>query len=89
MDAISAILKFFVPGLLALALCFTFVFIFTRKGSKLRNWVLATPNRTGSVGVGALLGAVFLEILPHLFEQTVDYGGTAALVLATSPETPL
>ena len=55
MDAISAILKFFVPGLLTLALCFTFVFIFTRKGSKLRNWVLATPNRTGSVGVGALL----------------------------------
>ena len=35
-----------------------------------------------SYAVGALLGAVFLEILPHLFEQTVDYGGTAALVLA-------
>lgn len=35
-----------------------------------------------SYAVGALLGAVFLEILPHLFEQTVDHGGTAALVLA-------
>lgn len=34
-----------------------------------------------SYAVGALLGAVFLEILPHLFEQTVDYGGTAATVL--------
>jgi zinc and cadmium transporter len=34
-----------------------------------------------SYAVGALLGAVFLDILPHLFEQTVDYGGTAALIL--------
>jgi zinc and cadmium transporter len=35
-----------------------------------------------SYAVGALLGAVFLDILPHLFEQTVDYGGTAGLILA-------
>ena len=35
-----------------------------------------------SYAVGALLGAVFLDILPHLFEQTVDYGGTAAVILA-------
>jgi zinc and cadmium transporter len=34
-----------------------------------------------SYAVGALLGAVFLDILPHLFEKTVDYGGTAALIL--------
>jgi len=34
-----------------------------------------------SYAVGALLGAVFLDILPHLFEQTVDHGGTAALIL--------
>jgi zinc and cadmium transporter len=34
-----------------------------------------------SYAVGALLGAVFLDILPHLFEQTVDYAGTAALIL--------
>ncbi|MBL0141214.1 MAG: ZIP family metal transporter [Betaproteobacteria bacterium] len=34
-----------------------------------------------SYAVGALLGAVFLDIVPHLFEQTVDYTGTAALIL--------
>jgi zinc and cadmium transporter len=34
-----------------------------------------------SYAVGALLGAVFLDILPHLFERTVDYTGTAALIL--------
>lgn len=34
-----------------------------------------------SYAVGALLGAVFLDILPHLFEQTVDHAGTAALIL--------
>ena len=35
-----------------------------------------------SYAVGALLGAVFLEILPHLFENTKDHGGTAVLILA-------
>lgn len=34
-----------------------------------------------SYAVGALLGAVFLDIIPHLFEQTADHGGTAALIL--------
>jgi zinc and cadmium transporter len=34
-----------------------------------------------SYAVGALLGAVFLDILPHLFEETRDPGGTAALIL--------
>lgn len=34
-----------------------------------------------SYAVGALLGAVFLDILPHLFERTVDYAGTAATLL--------
>jgi zinc and cadmium transporter len=35
-----------------------------------------------SYAVGALLGAVFLDILPHLFEETKDPAGTAALILA-------
>jgi len=35
-----------------------------------------------SYAVGALLGAVFLDIVPHLFEKSVDPGGTAALILA-------
>lgn len=34
-----------------------------------------------SYAVGALLGAVFLDILPHLFEQTTDHAATAALIL--------
>jgi zinc and cadmium transporter len=34
-----------------------------------------------SYAVGALLGAVFLDILPHLFEKSADPGGTAALIL--------
>jgi zinc and cadmium transporter len=34
-----------------------------------------------SYAVGALLGAVFLDILPHLFERTADAGATAALIL--------
>jgi zinc and cadmium transporter len=34
-----------------------------------------------SYAVGALLGAVFLDILPHLFEQTADHGATAAIIL--------
>jgi zinc and cadmium transporter len=34
-----------------------------------------------SYAVGALLGAVFLDILPHLFEETKDHAGTAALIL--------
>ncbi|HVY05402.1 MAG TPA: ZIP family metal transporter [Burkholderiales bacterium] len=35
-----------------------------------------------SYAVGALLGAVFLEILPHAFEQTRDAHRLAAVVLA-------
>ncbi len=34
-----------------------------------------------SYAVGALLGAVFLDILPHLFEKTDNHGATAALIL--------
>jgi zinc and cadmium transporter len=34
-----------------------------------------------SYAVGALLGAVFLDLIPHLFSETRDYGGTAALIL--------
>ncbi|MGE0357915.1 MAG: ZIP family metal transporter [Burkholderiales bacterium] len=34
-----------------------------------------------SYAVGALLGAVFLDILPHLFEESRDPGSTAALIL--------
>jgi zinc and cadmium transporter len=35
-----------------------------------------------SYAVGALLGAVFLELLPHIFEKTVDYQTTAMTILA-------
>ena len=35
-----------------------------------------------SYAVGAMLGAVFLHLLPHLFEQAGDSGRTAALILA-------
>jgi zinc and cadmium transporter len=34
-----------------------------------------------SYAVGALLGAVFLDILPHLFEETKDPARTAGLIL--------
>lgn len=34
-----------------------------------------------SFAVGALLGAAFLDILPHLFEQTHDSGRVAAFIL--------
>lgn len=34
-----------------------------------------------SFAVGALLGAVFLDILPHLFEETRNPGRTAAFIL--------
>ena len=35
-----------------------------------------------SYAVGAMLGAVFLDILPHLFDGPGDHGGAAALILA-------
>jgi zinc and cadmium transporter len=35
-----------------------------------------------SFAVGALLGAVFLDMLPHLFEDTKNAGRTAAFLLA-------
>jgi zinc and cadmium transporter len=35
-----------------------------------------------SFAVGALLGAVFLDILPHIFEDTRDPGRAAAFILA-------
>lgn len=35
-----------------------------------------------SFAVGALLGAAFLDILPHLFERTHDPGRVAAFILA-------
>ena len=35
-----------------------------------------------SYAVGALLGAVFLDIVPHLFEGNADPGATAGLILA-------
>jgi len=34
-----------------------------------------------SYAVGALLGAVFLDLLPHLFEETKDHGRIAGFVL--------
>ena len=34
-----------------------------------------------SFAVGALLGAAFLDVLPHLFEETKDAGRTAAFIL--------
>ncbi len=34
-----------------------------------------------SYAVGAMLGAVFLDILPHLFEESKDPGRTAAYIL--------
>ena len=34
-----------------------------------------------SYAVGALLGAVFLDILPHLFENSTNHATTAALIL--------
>jgi zinc and cadmium transporter len=34
-----------------------------------------------SFAVGALLGAVFLDILPHLFEETTNHGRIAAFIL--------
>ena len=34
-----------------------------------------------SYAVGALLGAVFLDIIPHLFEETTDHAATAATIL--------
>jgi zinc and cadmium transporter len=35
-----------------------------------------------SYAVGAMLGAVFLDILPHLFEESKDPGRTAGVILA-------
>ena len=35
-----------------------------------------------SYAVGALLGVVFLDLLPHLFEQTRNHGRVAAFLLA-------
>jgi zinc and cadmium transporter len=35
-----------------------------------------------SFAVGALLGAVFLELLPHIFEKTTNYQQTAMTILA-------
>lgn len=35
-----------------------------------------------SYAVGAMLGAVFLDILPHLFDEPGDHGESAALILA-------
>jgi zinc and cadmium transporter len=35
-----------------------------------------------SFAVGAMLGAAFLDILPHLFEETKNPGRTAAFILA-------
>jgi zinc and cadmium transporter len=35
-----------------------------------------------SYAVGAMLGAVFLDILPHLFEESKDPGRTAGIILA-------
>ena len=51
-------------------------------------WILAACLAGGlisvlvSYAVGALLGAVFLDIVPHLFEETKDPGATASLILA-------
>ncbi len=46
---------------------------------------LTTPQRWVSAlvsfAIGALLGAAFLEILPHALESTNDYRGVAAAVL--------
>ncbi len=39
-------------------------------------------SRVVSYAVGALLGAVFLDLLPHLFENNPSPGTTAALLLA-------
>jgi multisubunit Na+/H+ antiporter MnhB subunit len=68
MEIFTAIARFFIPGLLVLVVALSFVFLFTKKNSRARNWLLATPNRIGWVGVG-LLALIWTAIV--IFNRTI------------------
>jgi heme/copper-type cytochrome/quinol oxidase subunit 2 len=48
-------LEFFVPGIIIGAAGFGAIFLFTRRGSRTRAWVTATPNRIAGTGIAILI----------------------------------
>lgn len=48
-------LEFFYPGFIIVTAGFFAIFLFTKKGSRARAWVTATPNRIASVGIVILI----------------------------------
>lgn len=68
-DIISAIARFFVPGLLLAVFGFGSIFLFTGKNSRLRNWILAKNDRVALVGAGLVF---LLWVAVVIFNRIVD-----------------
>lgn len=48
-------LDFLLPGIIIGAVGFGAIFLFTRRGSRTRAWVTATPNRVAGTGIAILI----------------------------------
>jgi len=48
-------LEFLLPGVIIGAAGFGAIFLFTRRGSRARAWVTATPNRIAGTGIAFLI----------------------------------
>ena len=48
-------LEFLLPGIIIGAVGFGAIFLFTRRGSRARAWLTATPNRIAGTGIAILI----------------------------------
>jgi hypothetical protein len=48
-------LEFLLPGIIIGAVGFGAILLFTRRGSRARAWVTATPNRIAGTGIAILI----------------------------------
>lgn len=46
---------FFIPGIIVAVAGFVALGLFTRRGSRSRAWITATPNRIGLLGIAILV----------------------------------
>lgn len=60
-------LKFLTPGLIIALVGYSSVYLFTRRGSRARTWITATPNRIAGVGIAIL---VFLWACVAIYNES-------------------
>jgi len=65
-------LDFLLPGIIIGAVGFGAIFLFTRRGSRARAWVTATPNRVAGTGI-AILILLWIGVATYNEATRVDF----------------